>query len=99
MLALDVFAQEIADKLTALGVDATVDARDLALPGAWVTLQSLSFEYLAGANVYTAVWAIFLIARDTGTPTALSELSDLVSAIANPVSVGDVQATTVVLPN
>lgn len=90
---------EIADEISAFGVPAVVDSRDLVLPGAWVTLQSVGFDYLAGSSPYTLTVVVFLIARDLGTPAALDDLSELLDQLVEPVKITDATATTIVLPN
>lgn len=68
------------DRLTAAGIEATVDPRDLNLPAVWVTIDRLDLNRLSG-DAATVTIGLTAIAPDSGNPTALTDLDDLVAAV------------------
>lgn len=76
MTTLSEALQNVADVLTAAGVQAVVDATDLNLPGAWVTPGDIGYERLNGA-VFTLDMNIYLIAPDIPPAAALDALGGL----------------------
>jgi hypothetical protein len=90
----------LSDALTAGGVAAAVDPRDLTPPGAWVHLGPWVYDRLSGVCV-SATMLVDLIATDAGTWDALGQLDaledDAVTILGPPW--GQVLATTVTLPD
>jgi len=90
---------EVADTLTAAGVPTAVDPRDVNIPGGWVTVGPIGFDYLS-SGVRTIAVDVFLIARDTGTPDSLGALGDMLDrVILAGIPVGDVTPQPVALAN
>jgi len=95
---LGTVAQQIADDLSAAGIPAVVDARDLQLPGAWVTPATVTFTYLDHASV-SVDWDIYLIVRDVPAVIAMDELSAFAETLAEKFGAGELTPQTVNLPN
>lgn len=91
-------AEQVAAEITAHGVPAVVDSRELELPGAWVTVGTVSLDYLDPA-VWAVTWNVYLIARDLGSPAALQDLGEMLQKVAAPLKVTDVTPQSVVLLN
>lgn len=70
---LQTFAAELG---VALSVSASIEARDLVLPGILVTPGPIAFDRLDGQTVDLDV-ELLLVAGDTNPVTALDELTDL----------------------
>lgn len=67
--------EQIADALTAGGVNAFVDPRDNALPGVWVQRQALALDVLG--DCATLRVRLLMVSPDLGTWDALAELDAL----------------------
>jgi len=92
-------AQIVADQLTAGGLSTVVDARDLQLPGAWLTVNALSFDRL-DSSAYEVTWDLFLVVPDVAAPDALDQLGVLLSqARAAGLDTGSATAITMTLLN
>ena len=65
----------LVDRLKLAGINATTDARDLILPGAWVTVHDVTEIALCGDPVIRA--DVCLIAGDFGSPVYLEQLGKL----------------------
>lgn len=89
-------AAELAAELTAAGVRTVVDARDLGLPGGWLTPRRISEFTLDGG--FVAEWELYLVAGDHPA-TALGELSTMLAPLVERFVSGDVEAVTLSLPN
>lgn len=90
--------QGLVEALEAGGVEASLDASDLNLPGVFVTLDRLTVPTLAG-GAGLVVARLFLLAPDRDSLRALEGLADLyaaVLAVADPSS--DVEATVAARP-
>ncbi len=74
----------IVDVLTAAGVNAAVDPRDLNLPGVWVTVHDITDPTLCGD--YSVRAQLCLIVGDFGTATSLHHLDGLLAAVADVVT-------------
>lgn len=76
-MALDLaaLAQAQADRLTAAGVRAVIDARDLNPPGALVRPPTIGYRF---GHCHELTWTVYVLAPDSGTRGALSILGDLV---------------------
>lgn len=90
--------QDIADMVTAAGVPAAVDPRNLALPGAWVTPGLVSFDTL-DADKALMRFDVYLVAPDHGAVHALNELGTMLSKLRDQLPVGEAQPVMVNLPN
>lgn len=86
----------LADRLTAGGLPATVDPRNVNPPGAWVGLDQLSNPLLCG-DWGTASAVVMLVAPDIGHDRALTILSDLLDTLGGIVPVATVAADTAAL--
>jgi hypothetical protein len=90
----------VAAALTAGGVAAEIDPRNVNPPAAWVHLGPWTYDLLAGECV-SAQLVVDLIAPDQGTYAALATLDALedgtVVALGPPA--GQVLATTITLPD
>lgn len=69
--------QALVDALTAGGVPAAIDPRDLTPPAAWVHLGPWTYDTLCGGDVVDAQVLIDLIGIDSGTLDAMGTLDDL----------------------
>lgn len=89
----------VADQLTAAGLTAVHDPRDLNLPGAWVTPGEITLNRLqAGTGQVDVI--IALVAPDAGGASTLRILDDMLGkAIAADVGVTSVEPGTVQLEN
>ena len=70
----------VVDQLTAGGITATTDPRDLNLTGVWVTLTRIASARFAGGIVTLDV-GLTAIAADSGAAGTLSDLDELVLAL------------------
>lgn len=77
-MKLDELAQAQADRITAGGVRAVIDARDMNPPCALIRPPVLGFRF-GGCNALT--WTVLVVAPDTGTRGALSTLGEAVDAV------------------
>lgn len=68
------------DQLTAAGISAAIDPRDLNLPAVWITLANVDLARLsAGAGTITL--GLTAITGDRGHPGTIADLDDLVAGI------------------
>lgn len=89
--------ETLAADLTAAEVPATTDPTKIEVPGAWVTVDTLTPELMCGE--FTATTAIYLIARDNGHSAALADLAEMLDRIAAIVpSITAAQPDSVSLP-
>ena len=65
----------VVERLTAAGINATTDARDLILPGAWVTVHDIAEVALCGEPLVRA--DVCLIVGDFGSPVYLEQMGTL----------------------
>lgn len=82
----------MASRLTAAGVPASVDPTTIPVPGAWVTVDQLQADRLGGE--WTASAAVYLLARDTGHTAAVATLGELLDK-----TVDALPATTTAVPD
>jgi hypothetical protein len=90
--------EQIAASLIAAGVNATVDERTLNAPGALVNAGPISYNRLSNRVRELAV-DVSLIARDTGTGTALDHLATMLDAAATVFPIRDATPQNLALPN
>lgn len=90
--------QDIADMVTAAGVQAAVDPRNLNLPGAWVTPGLVSFDVLDEDTAFMR-FDVYLVAPDHGAVHSLNSLGDMLAKIRPALQVGEAQPVMVNLPN
>lgn len=83
----------VVAQLTAAGVAATTDPRDLSLPGVLVGLHSVTRNIDGSAEVRVRLLAV---APDNGAPAR--RLDDLLDAVGV-VGLVDAEAVTITLPN
>lgn len=78
MIDLAAGVQSVVDKLTAAGVPATADIRNLNPPAVLVTPPDISWRFGRGAE---ATWRIVATAPNTGAEASIATLSPLVDAV------------------
>jgi hypothetical protein len=78
MIDLAGAAADLADTLTAAGIPATVDVRDLNPPAVLIPPPELVWRFGKGA---VCTWRIVAAAPNTGTGPAVGVLSDLVDRV------------------
>lgn len=71
--------ENLAARLTAAGVPAETDPTRLAVPGAWVTVDTLNAELLCGDFTMTA--AVYLLAKDNGHDAAVATLATMLDTL------------------
>jgi hypothetical protein len=72
-------AVELAEKLTAEGITATVDPRSATPPCVLITPPRRTYDLGCG---YTAVWQLWALASGTGNADAHRSLDDLCDQVA-----------------
>lgn len=65
---------DVVELVTAAGLEATDDPRNLNLPGCWVTPAAIQFDRMAGT---TGSWELYLVAPDTGPRESLRTLDGM----------------------
>lgn len=75
MPSLAEHVEGFAATLRAAGIVTATDIRELSAPGALLEVQTLQLESLAGDSVLAV--SVALVAQDSGTTTALAQLSTL----------------------
>jgi hypothetical protein len=65
-------------RLTAAGLRAVVDERNLNPPAVWIRPPTLTYTFGGGADV---AWQLIAVVPDTGASTALAALDELVEQI------------------
>lgn len=98
MLPIGQGLDDIKQLLTDAGVPAVVDARNLALPGAWVTPGVISFDTM-DADAAFMRFDVYLIAPDHGAVHSLNELGGMLAKLRAAVPIGEAQPVMVNLPN
>lgn len=98
MLPIGQSLQDIADQVTAAGVPASVDARNLNLPGAWVTPGLVSFDVMDAATAFMR-FDVYLVAPDHGAVHSLDALGGMLAKLRQAIPVGEAQPVMVNLPN
>jgi len=91
---------EVVDALASAGVSATIDPRNVNLPGVWVQRLTLTPDLLCGGQ--TMRLRLVLVAPDVGTEQALDILDDLLDAaykVAQPNTGTGTTDRTVLLPD
>ncbi|UVK60160.1 tail terminator [Arthrobacter phage SerialPhiller] len=90
--------QDIANMVTAAGVPAAVDPRNLNLPGAWVTPNTVGFDVLDADTAHMR-FDVYLVTGDHGAVESLNSLGAMLTKVRKPLQVGDAQPVMVNLPN
>lgn len=72
--------RDLAGVLTVAGINATGDARDLQVPGAWVEPAGIEFETLAAGSATVRV-RVLLIVPDNGPMASMDALSDMLLTV------------------
>lgn len=98
MINIGTALQDVADICESAGISAAVDARNLNLPGAWVTPDVVSFETMAAGEAIMDI-SIFLIARDNGPVDSLDALGEMLAKLRTVLSVPEAQVMYLGLPN
>jgi hypothetical protein len=76
-MRIDIAAGLIVDKLTAGGIRATVDPRDLNPPAVWVVLDEATYNKFGPRHIWVGRWQLWAVAGDAGTMQALRTLGVL----------------------
>lgn len=71
--------RSIADRLTTIGIPATVDPTAIRLPGAWIAIDRIDSE-VVGNHIAIDV-AVYLTCADRGTTRALDALSEMLDTV------------------
>jgi len=98
MLTIGTALQDIADQITAAGVPATTDPRNLNLPGAWVTPGTVSFDVLDAQTAFMR-FDVYLVAPDHGAVHSLNALGEQLAQLRTALPIGEAQPVMVNLPN
>lgn len=89
---------QLIDVLRGAGLEANMNAAELNLPGAWVTLDTLQAVTVGGGLQLTA--RVFLIVGETDNARALGGLLELMTKLLTVITPdGQVQAQGVVMPD
>lgn len=80
MLDIGAAMESVCAGIRAQGVRATVDERDVNLPCVLLRPPELSWRF--GQGRFDASWTALVIVEDTGRPTALSRLGELIGLAA-----------------
>jgi hypothetical protein len=83
----------IVDRLTAAGVRAVVDERDIAPP--CVMLRSPSLAWRFGKGGWSAEWVLWAVVPDSGTMVALENLDLLMEQVQQALAGAIVTATPI----
>lgn len=87
----------LARALDAAGVRADTDPTRVPVPGAWVTVETMTPDRLGGEWSVTA--AVYLLARDTGHTPAVADLTAMLATLAEVApGVGEARPESVALP-
>lgn len=89
---------DLAARFETVGLTATLDPQEVPVPGVWLAVQSITPVTRCLADVTVGV---HLVVLDSGAPTALAELGDLLTAaltVVHPDEAVDT-STPVVLPH
>lgn len=89
---------DLAARLDGVGITASLDPQEVPVPGVWLAVQSIATVTRCLSDVTVGV---HVVALDSGAPTAISELGDLLTAVLTVVRPDDTVDTTtpVVLPH
>lgn len=91
--------QELADKLSATGLDATADPRSLNLPGVWIQPTGFDHDRLS-VGAYTATWTLHAVVPDNGPIESLDALTELDALLRDALpALGAASIVGVQLPN
>jgi hypothetical protein len=95
-MALDLAAaaDAVVTRLTAAGIRATVDERNLNPPAVWIKPPAITYRYGKG---WAAVWTLQAVVPDTGRNIAMAALGELVDAVTAAMSWAVVTAAPIAL--
>lgn len=83
--------------LTAAGLSATEDVRSLALPGVWITVESLDWQRLSGS--VDVELALFGVAGNAGGAADIAALDTLTAKISATLGADTADLVSITLPN
>lgn len=89
---------DLTARLDTVGITASLDPQEVPVPGVWLAVQSITPVTRCLADITVGV---HLVALDSGAPTALAELGDMLAdvlAVVHPDESVDT-TTPVVLPH
>lgn len=95
---LDQWTKELVAGLAEAGVHAASDKRNLAVPGVLVSPASID-PLTLGGDVWTVEWDVVLIASDSGTDSAVRQLTRLAEKLDEVHRLGRLEAVAIRLPN
>jgi len=88
---------DLAERLTIAGVRTDTDPTRVPVPGAWVTVDTMTPDRLGGEWSVTA--GVYLLARDTGHTPAVADLTAMLATLAEVApALGDARPESVALP-
>lgn len=90
--------QNIADVCVSAGLDAAVDARDLTIPGVWVTPGTISFNTMSRNSASMDV-DLYLVSPDHGATAAYDNLGDMLDQLVDVLYVSEAIPVGLNLPN
>lgn len=73
----------LAETITARGIPAVIDPRDLTVPGALVDLDTIGGQTPTLCGLDTATATVYLVAPDNGRPETLATLIDAYHDVAD----------------
>lgn len=97
MAAITTALAHVVDALTAAGIPATIDASQIQIPGAWVTLESIEPHTLAGGSLVTA--QVVLVAMHPNAAHAFDALDQMAAAASQALGDQTWAAESITLPN
>lgn len=92
------YLERVIEKLHAVGVPATISPDQIPVPGAWVMVSNIEGRFLGG-EIADGEYEVTLVARDTGTVSALAQLCEMMELVGQALPVAaDCEITTLRLP-
>lgn len=90
--------QALADSVTGAGISATLDAAKVRLPGAWISVDTITAPVMQRGEVLSTA-VVHLIANDHGTTRALATLTDMLDTLlATTTAPSNIEITAITLP-
>lgn len=91
-------AVDVVDQLAAAGIDATIDYRDVTVPGVLVVPAAAAYDRLSD-DAGTITWRLVGIAGASDPGTGLDQLGELIAACQSVADLAGVEFTTYDNPN
>lgn len=91
--------QALATRVTEAGIPTTVDAAKVKLPGAWISLDTITAPVMQRGEVLSTA-VVHLIANDHGTTRALDSLTTMLDTLlATATAPSNIEITAITLPS